>query len=78
MHKLNNVDVAADLYKEYAAECQVREPGDKSELCRAYKFLADHCLRVRELTEAYHYAQKCLTYEEVFILQLISKIMMRI
>lgn len=67
MHKLSNVDVAAVLYKEYVAECEAREPGDKGELCRAYKFLAIHCLRVRELTEAYHYAQKCLAYEEVNI-----------
>lgn len=65
MHKLNNVMVAAVLYKEYVSECEVREPGNKGELCRAYKFLAIHCLRIRELTDAYHYAQKCLAYEEV-------------
>lgn len=65
MHKLSNLDVAAVLYKEYVSNCEAREPVDKGELCRAYKFLAIHCSRVHELSEAYHYAQKCLGYEEV-------------
>ncbi|KAL0271726.1 UNVERIFIED_CONTAM: hypothetical protein PYX00_008721 [Menopon gallinae] len=64
MHKLSNLDVAAVLYKEYVSNCETREPVDKGELCRAYKFLAIHCSRVHELSEAYHYAQKCLGYEE--------------
>lgn len=65
MQKLGQADMTAMLFKEYATECEAREPGDKSELCRAYKFLASHCLRTKQLTDAYNYAQKCLAYEEV-------------
>ncbi|EEB13552.1 cell division cycle, putative [Pediculus humanus corporis] len=64
MQKLGIADVAAGLYKEYVADCETRETCDKGELCRAYKFLAIHCLRYQELQDAYQYAQKCLLYEE--------------
>lgn len=67
MQKLGIADVAAGLYKEYVADCESRETCDKGELCRAYKFLAIHCLRFQELSDAYQYAQKCLLYEEVIL-----------
>jgi anaphase-promoting complex subunit 8 len=65
MQKLGNCDHAAVLYKEYVAECEATEQGDKGELCRAYKFLAAYHIKTNELNDAYHFAQKCLGYEEV-------------
>lgn len=69
MQKLSHTDMAVMMFKEFVAECEVHEPADKSELSRAYKYLAGYCLTNKQLTDAYNFAQKCLGYEEVSIRQ---------
>jgi anaphase-promoting complex subunit 8 len=61
--KLNEFNHAAAAFTEYVTENELR--ADKSELCQAYKYLANYFIKRNQVDEAYNYAQKCLEYEEV-------------
>lgn len=63
--KLNENEYAVAAYMGYVKESENRVIGDKSELYQAYKYLANHYLKVDQLEDAYQFAQKCLECEEV-------------
>uniref|UniRef100_T1JH63 Cyclosome subunit 8 n=1 Tax=Strigamia maritima TaxID=126957 RepID=T1JH63_STRMM len=64
--KLGEDHQAASAYSNYIHE--VDETGiqnvDRDELCHAYKYLANHCLKQKDLDGAYTNAQKCTEYNE--------------
>lgn len=43
--------------------------GDKSEMSQAYKYLANYYVKRNNMDEAYQYAQKCLEFEEVGVVE---------
>ncbi|XP_014216775.1 cell division cycle protein 23 homolog isoform X2 [Copidosoma floridanum] len=60
--KLGQHNNAAAAYVDFVTdECK---NSDRAELSHAYKFLTQYHLKLNELDDANHYAQKCLQYDE--------------
>lgn len=65
--KLDEFNHAAAAFTEYVTENEPRS--DKSEMSQAYKYLANYYVKRNKVDDAYQYAQKCLEFEEVGVVQ---------
>ncbi|XP_024887828.1 cell division cycle protein 23 homolog isoform X1 [Temnothorax curvispinosus] len=60
--KLGEHDHAAAAYTDFVMD--ESRSVDRTELSHAYKYLAQYHLKKEQLDQAYHYAQKCLQFDE--------------